>query len=93
MGKSQDIKSQRDNLESVIVRLKKQYRWGHISQKEYLREYQETEARLCQLQPAQEDDHRLKGLAYFLPNVSVAWREATQEQRNKLARTLFAEIK
>jgi hypothetical protein len=33
-GKNQGIKSQRANLESAIVRLKKQYRWGHISQEE-----------------------------------------------------------
>ena len=35
----------------------------------------------------------LERLAHFLANVANAWREANQEQRNKLARILFEEIK
>ena len=34
----------------------------------------------------------LKKLAHFLANVSDAWKEASQEQRNKLARSLFEQI-
>ena len=34
----------------------------------------------------------MKKLAYFLANVGDAWREASQEQRNKLARALFEQI-
>ena len=32
-------------------------------------------------------------MAHFLTNVANAWREANQEQRNKLARVLFEEIR
>ena len=35
----------------------------------------------------------LKRLAHFLTNVADAWRESSEEQRNKLARTLFEEIR
>jgi hypothetical protein len=34
----------------------------------------------------------LEELAQFLADVPAAWRAATQEQRNKLARTLFDQI-
>jgi site-specific DNA recombinase len=92
-GKSQDVESQREVLETVLARLKEQYRWGHISQQEYLREYQQTETQLRQLTPARDEKDKLKGLAHFLSNVADAWRAANQEQRNKLARTLFEEIR
>ena len=32
-------------------------------------------------------------MAHFLSNVADAWREANQEQKNKLVRVLFEEIK
>jgi hypothetical protein len=67
--KSQDIESQREVLETVIARLKEQYRWGHISKQEYLREYQQTETQLRQLAPARDEKDKLKGLAHFLSNV------------------------
>jgi hypothetical protein len=91
--KSQDVESQREVLETVLARLKEQYRWGHISQQEYLREYQQTETQLRQLTPVRDEEDKLKRLAHFLFNVADAWRAATQEQRNKLARTLFEEIR
>jgi len=34
----------------------------------------------------------LEGLAELLKDVAKVWREANQEQRNKLARQLFDEI-
>ena len=34
----------------------------------------------------------MKKLAHFLANVGDAWREASQDQRNKLARALFEQI-
>jgi hypothetical protein len=38
-------------------------------------------------------EDNLKRLAEFLANVAEVWREANQEQKNKLARVLFEEIK
>ena len=80
-------------LEASLARLKDQYRWGHIGQVEYLKEYRETKLQLRQFSPVESSEDNLKRLAEFLANVAVAWREANQEQKNKLARVLFEEIK
>jgi site-specific DNA recombinase len=88
-----NINSQRETLKASLARLKDQYRWGHISQSEYRKEYHETETQLRQVSPRQNRERELKDLAHFLSNVRDAWREATQEQRNKLARAIFDEIK
>jgi len=88
-----DTQKQREQLKANLERLKKQYRWGHLSEREYLTEFQETETQLRQLSPLQHQEGGLKRLAQFLGNVAAAWREATQEQRNKLARVLFEEIR
>ena len=44
------------------------------------------------LSPIEVRDNRLEKLAQFLANVAEAWDEANQEQRNKLAKTLFDQI-
>ncbi len=94
LGKAYDnIDDQRERLKASLERLKQQHRWGHISNREYLKEYQETEAQIQQLTPRENTTDELQELAHFLANVADAWREANQEQRNNLARVLFEEIK
>ena len=88
-----DPKGQRERLEASLKRLREQYRWGHLSRAEYLAEYEETEHQLRNLSPLEGKGHDLERLAHFLANVADAWREANQEQRNKLARTLFEDIR
>jgi site-specific DNA recombinase len=88
-----DVNNQRERLKISIERLKQQHRWGHLSDQEYLKEYQETEAQIRQLTPSENKADELQNLAHFLANVADAWREANQEQRNKLARALFKEIR
>jgi len=82
-----------EQLKANLERLKKQYRWGHLSEREYLTEFQETKAQLKQLSPFQHREDELERLAQFLGNVVGAWREASQEQRNKLDRVLFEEVR
>ncbi len=88
-----EIKGEEERLKASLKRLKEQYRWGHISQREYLKNYTETEYQLKQLTPNNNGQERLTSLAHFLSNVADAWRIATQEQRNKLTAVLFEEIK
>ena len=88
-----DINNQRERLKTSLERLKQQHRWGHMSDQEYLKEYQETEAQIRQLMPSENKADELQALAHFLANVADAWREAKQEQRNKLAGVLFEEIR
>ena len=88
-----EIEGQEERLKASLKRLKEQYRWGQISQREYSKNYTETEYQLKQLTPGKNGQEELERLAHFLGNVVDAWREAKQEQRNKLTRVLFEEIK
>ncbi len=82
----------RNGLEAVLIRLEEQYRWGHIQQKEYLREHKNIESQLRQIPCAKLVDDKIKQLAGFLSNIGQAWKAANQEQRNKLSKVLFQEI-
>ncbi len=88
-----EIKGQEERLKASLKRLKEQYRWGHISQREYLKNYTETEYQLKQLTLGKNGQEELERLVHFLANVADGWREANQKQRNKLARVLFEEIR
>ena len=94
LGKAySETEGHEERLKASLKRLKEQYHWGHISQREYLKKYRETEYQLQQLAPGRNGHEELERLAHFLTNVANAWREANQEQRNKLARVLFEEIR
>jgi len=76
-------------LQTSLKRLKELYRWGHISKEEYLTDYEESQHELEKLSPVEDKNKLPERLAHFLANVADAWKQATQEQRNKLARSLF----
>lgn len=88
-----DIESQRRQVEASLGRLEQQYRWGHIPEDEYIREHQEMESQIRRFAPVEGREGELKRLAGYLANVADAWRIAGQEQRNKITRVLFEEIK
>jgi len=88
-----NIEEQRERLKANQERLKRQYRWGHVSDEEYLAEYKATERQLRQLAPAEGNEETLHRLARLLANVAYVWKESTQEERNKIARTLFEEVR
>lgn len=88
-----NIEEQRIRLKANLERLKRQYRWGHISDEEYLAEYKATERQLEQLSPAEGNEEVLQQFARFLANVAYVWRESTQEERNKIVRMLFEEVR
>ncbi len=94
LGKSySETESSEERLKASLKRLKEQYRWGHISQREYLKNYKEIEYQLRQLTPSKNGQEELEQLARFLADVAGAWAGANQEQRNKLARVLFEEVR
>ena len=43
--------------------------------------------------PVTDRHDELERLAHFLSSVAKAWKQADQEQRNRLARILFEEVK
>ena len=63
-----------------------------MSKEDYLREKDTVQKELRVLAPAGSQAKNLDRLAGFLANVAQSWEEATGEQRNKIARSLFQEI-
>ena len=84
--------SERAKWEAQLERIKNLYKWGDISREEYLKEKERIQKELRALAPVESQAQNLDKLAGLLANVAQAWEEATQEQRNKLARSLFQEI-
>jgi hypothetical protein len=82
---------ERARWEAQLDRIKKLYKWGDISEEEYRRERQAVQREMVALTPETRQTNPDK-LAEFLTNIGEAWRAASAEQKNKLARTLFQEI-
>ena len=87
-----DTEKQRATLNARLERLGERYDWGHVAKKKYWAEYDDIQRQLRELAPADETTGNLDRLARFLANVADAWDEADQDQRNRLAKTLFEEI-
>ncbi len=87
-----EVGKRRHQLQNRLQRIKDLYKWEHIDRQNYLREYNDLQRELSALTPAEENGKTLDKLAEFLKNVANAWKEATQEQRNKLANALFEEV-
>ena len=68
------------------------YQWGHKRRDEYLREFEDLERQLAGTRVQADGKSYLAKLAQFLNSVAVAWKEASEEQRNKLARQLFEAV-
>jgi len=87
-----DSEKQRAELQARLERNRKLFRWGDISEDEYLAEKEKIQRELKTLTPSENDSKVLERLATFLKSMAQAWREANQEQRNRLGRQLFEEI-
>jgi site-specific DNA recombinase len=85
--------AQRKGIEARLSRIKELYSWGDIERGTYLVE-RETLARELAVLDARErsDGVNLDRLAELLTNVGELWAAGTQDQRNRLARLLFAEV-
>jgi hypothetical protein len=75
-----------------LKRAKRLFELGDYTEAEYVARRDDLLRQLESLQPAPNQGDNLKRLAQFLADVPAAWRAATQEQRNKLARTLFDQV-
>ena len=87
-----DIGKRCATLENRLARIKELYEWGHKSKDEYLADYDDIQRELKTLAIPEDKGKSLDKLAHFLSNVVDAWKEATQEQRNKLANALFEQV-
>lgn len=84
--------SERASLKARMERLKKLFAWGDIAEDDYLQEKRRIERQLQSLVPRDDYSQVLRRLTTFLRDVSRAWAEASQEQRNRLLRQLFDEV-
>ncbi len=87
-----DIQIRRARLEMALQRLKDLYQWGHKSRQEYLNECAVIQRELDSLRPPANNGESLGKLAAFLNDVGMAWAEADQRQRNRLALSLFEAV-
>jgi hypothetical protein len=87
-----DTSEERARWEAQLERMKKLYKWGDMTEEEYRREREAIQREMAALAPEASQTTNLDRLAEFLANISGAWKVASGEQRNKLARTLFQEI-
>ncbi len=83
----------REKLQRQMGRIKELYKWGHMSREQYITDFNEVQSELAKIKPIENDKGVLKKLANFLGNIANAWKEANQEQRNKLAGSLFEQIR
>jgi hypothetical protein len=87
-----DVEKEKASLERRLIRLKELYEWADIDKEEYQRKREALQRELRALGIPDNQEGVLSKLAHFLSHVADAWREANQEQRSKLAKTLFEEI-
>ena len=88
-----EIDKERKRLEAQLKRARELYEWGDLTKAEYLTRRIDLARKLDALPASgQTEADVLAKLAAFLADVPAAWKAATQEQRNKLARTLFDEV-
>ena len=87
-----DGRAEEPKLKTQLSRLKDLYSGGDIGKDEYLKQRESIQRRLRTFTSSDSHPRVLDKLAGFLSNVAKAWGQADQEQRNKLARTLFQEI-
>lgn len=91
--KHTEIERDRKRLEAKLKRARELYEWGDFTKAEYMARRSDISRRLDALPASgQTEADVLATLAEFLADVPAAWAAATQEQRNKLARTLFDEV-
>ncbi len=62
---------------------------GHKSKEEYWADYDTIQGQLQSLAPAKDQSKSLEKLALFLKGISEAWKQADQQQRNRLAKQMF----
>jgi site-specific DNA recombinase len=87
-----DGAARRARLEARLERLKELYGWGDIAKEAYLAEREDVQQELRVLGMGSDKSEELERLASFLRDVREAWTAASPDQKNRLARALFATV-
>lgn len=89
---NQGMRPQKSALLEVYEHQIERYLETFYIPEDYQAKILEAHTKLQALIPQETTSKVLERLAEFLKNVANAWRDANQEQRNRLARQLFEEI-
>ena len=87
-----DVEKQKAALEARMKRVRELYEWGHKTKEEYLADYTAMRNELRKVIPTKPKVDVLEKLAAFLKDITLAWQQASQEFKNRLANTLFETI-
>ena len=68
------------------------YKWGDLTSEAYQAERDQLQRELAGLRTANEQAGLIGRAAAFLRDLPAAWDAATPEQRNQLARLIFASV-
>nr|MDP9472134.1 recombinase family protein [Chloroflexota bacterium] len=91
-SRSVDVAAERLRIRRKLDRLKDLYLEGDLDQTTWRAQKTALQEELATLPPEGDPDSEAgKRLAAFLRNVASAWRVATPDERNRLARQLFVE--
>jgi hypothetical protein len=82
----------RQALEARLGRLQKLFEWGDVSKADYRAHRAQIHSELQELRPVTAKADQLGRLRELLASVATAWREASSEQKNRLARALYEEV-
>ena len=88
-----DDEARRRQIISRLERIRELYGWGDLDRSAYR---QERDALTTELATLVVDDDRSRVLARaatFLSDLPLAWGQATQAQRNRLARLIFQQVR
>jgi len=88
-----DAAKLRVKLDGRLRRTKDMYGWGDITEEEYRNQRDAINQELNELPIENQDERTLERFANVLKSVKTGWTEASQAQRNRLARVLFEEVK
>ncbi|MFC1939925.1 recombinase family protein [Chloroflexota bacterium] len=87
-----DVKKKETALKTRLERLDDLYQWGHKSKEQYLIEYAAIKKELPHTTQTEPKFDVLESLATFLKDIVLAWKVASQKQRNRLASSLFETV-
>lgn len=89
-GEFTQFDKQRQTLENRLKRAKKMFEWNDHSPEDYKAQRDQVQMELAALPPSiTSQKETVERLANYLQSIGKAWREGNQEQKQRLAQTLF----
>ena len=88
-----DRATRRAQIEARLQRIKELYGWNDLSKSDYVAERDRLRRELETLRDDDSAATLIEATAALLADTRATWASADQEQRNKLARLLFQEVR